>query len=189
VMIGCKHIPFMGTSSKKSTEVAKPGQQEYAPLESGAFVVKGRIIDKQRLRRVQNIVVIPFSAGPGVEASEKLDKAALMIIRGISDSFDKDERRRERHFSVLTAGDSQESDLIIKGHITAMKAPSKIKRWVLLKGEKRLGVEGKMIAPDTGEAIIIFTDHAETSAKEEDYRLLGYRIGRNIGRFILYGVE
>lgn len=190
LVAGCANIniPFVGKSSEQSKAVNKTDLPEKPSLEPSAFVEDGRIINAQRLQQGQNIVIIPFKAGVGVEATEELDKAALMLVKGISDAFGNDPRGEQNKFNILTAESVKEAEFIIQGHITDQRGSPKIKKWVLLKGTKTLGVEGKMTDAQTGETIAIFSDHAKTSMRKEDYKQLGYRIGKNIGQFILSGI-
>jgi len=189
LMVGCAHIPFIGKASQPSETVTKPQLKEQQTIESNDFVEKGQIVDASRLQQGHNLAIIPFKAGVDVEAGEELDRAALMVVKGISDAFADDHSGKHAHFKVLTAEDSQAADLIVQGHITDMIKPSKVGRWVLLKKGKKLGVEGKMIDAQTGEAVVIFSDHAKTSIRKEDHAPLGYRIGQNIGRLILSGIK
>ena len=181
--IGCSHIAFLGKSPRPSKNTIGPSKLKQ-PLESNNFVEKGQIIDVPRLQQGTNIAIIPFKAGVGVEANEELDKIALMIVKGVADVFADDQESR---FNILTAENSQEADFIIQGHITGVKGPSRVSRWILFKGQKTLDVDGKMVDAQTGETIAVFADKTET--KEADYKELGYRIGKNIGLFIVSGVE
>ena len=183
LMIGCAHIPFIGTSSQSAKETMKSGRLE-PPLELNGFVVKGQIVDAGRLRQGKNIAVIPFKAGVGVEANEDLERIALMIVKGITDVFADDQGTS---FNILTAENSKEADFVIQGHVTNVKGPSRVSRWVLRKGQKTLSVDGKMIDAQTGKAIAVFTD--QVTSKTENYRDLGYRIGKDIGLYTLSGAD
>lgn len=189
LIVGCSHIPFVGKSAKSSTTVKKNDSSERKPLESVKYVEKGSIVDSLRLQKKQNIVIVPFTAGVGVEASDELDGVALMIIKGISDTFATDRTGKHNHFNILTAENAQNADLVVQGRVTQMTTSSKVSRWVLFKGEKKLGVEGKMLDPKTDEPTLIFVDHAKTRTRDENFKRLGYRIGTNIGRFILSSVK
>ena len=152
------------------------------------FVDDGYIVNRKLLQKETNIAIIPFKASVKVEANEALDKVALRIVGGIFNAF-KESDGKQGHFHVLTADDNKDPDLIIQGHITGMDGPSKVGRWALLKKKKMLSVEGKVVDAQTGERVVVFSDSQETRDKQIDYKQLGYRIGENIGRFILSGVE
>jgi len=183
LMIGCAHIPFFGKSSQPAKETIKSSRLEQ-PLELSGFVEKGRIVDAGRLQQGKNVAVIPFKAGVDVEANEELERVTLMVVKGNADTFADDQGGL---FNILTAENSNEADFVIQGHVTNLKGPSRVSRWVLLKGHKMLSVDGKMIDAGTGEAIAVFTD--QVTSKTESYKDLGYRIGKNIGLFILSGTN
>ncbi len=180
LLLGCTHIPFMGKAPQSDVN-------EGPILESNKFVEQGKIIDAQALKTGKNIAVVPFTASVGVEANEALDKVALMIVKGISDTFADEQGQMQDRFTVLTAENLESADFIVQGHISSVQSPSKVDRWVLLKGQKSLGADGKMINAKTGETVLIFADAQKTVTKAEDYNQLGYRIGKNIGLFILSG--
>ncbi|MCK5178887.1 MAG: hypothetical protein KAR32_05095 [Candidatus Omnitrophica bacterium] len=181
LMIGCAHIPFLGKSSQPADDAVESSVPEQS-VELNDFVKKGQIVDAESLKQGKNIAVIPFKAGVGVEANEELDRIALMIVKGIADTFADAEGNL---FNILTAENLEGADFIVQGHVTSVKGPSKVSRWVLLKGHKRLGIDGKMVDAQTGEAIAVFADQA--TSETENYKDLGYRIGKNIGLFILSG--
>ncbi len=111
------------------------------------------------------------------------------IIAIATFSFADDKTGKHAHFNILTAENSSEADLIAKGHITVMGRSSKLKRWARLSNKIKLSVEGKITDIQSGEAVVIFEDHAQAGAGEDDYKQLGYNIGKNIGRFILSGIN
>jgi len=191
VFVGCSQIqvPFFGKSTEQSNNVVTSDHNDHQAIESNTFVVKGSVINAKRLQQGKNIAIIPFKAGVNVEATYKLDRTALMIVKGISDAFDEDKNGKHAHFNILTADDSDNADLIVRGHITKMGELSKLRRWVLLKRKKMLSVDGKIFDVQTGEAVLTFDDYTDTSAKSEDYTDLGYRIGNNIGQYILSSID
>ena len=183
LMIGCAHIPFFGKSAQSTKGTIESGETE-PPVEVNSFVEKGQIIDATRLKQGKNIVVIPFKAGVGVSANESLERITLMVVKGVADTFADDP---EASFNFLTAENSMEADFVVQGHVTSRKGPSRVKRWVLLKGHKTLSVDGKMTDTETGEAVAVFND--QVTSTTESYEDLGYRIGKNVGLFILSGVD
>jgi len=72
---GCSWIKASQKSSIKKTQ----------------YVRTGKIINASRLEQGGTLLILPFSAGEGVEANEKLDKSALMVVRGILDILDEEE--------------------------------------------------------------------------------------------------
>lgn len=185
-IMGCGHlsVPFFG---KKPDESKAKHQQP--DIQSTEFIDKGRIVNAQKLKDGRNIAIVPFTAGEGAESTDELDRVALMIIKGVVDAFADDKTGKHAHFNVLMAENSKDADLIVSGHITAMGGLSKLKRWVLLSSKNKLSVEGKITDVQSGEAVVIFTDSLHSKAKDADYKQLGYDLGKNIGRFILSGIN
>jgi len=182
---GCGHInvPFLGKTSgqlKESTSKATPVLTE--------FVDEGRIVNAQKLKQGKNIAIIPFTAGVGAVSTDDLDRTALMIVKGVSDAFADDKTGKHAHFNLLTAENAKDADLVVKGHIVVMSEPSKFKKWTPLSNKRKLSVEGKITDIQSGETIVIFTDHEQAKAKDDGFKQLGYDIGKNIGRFILSGI-
>lgn len=187
---GCANlqIPFFGKKSQQSKSVEQSTPREQEALKSSEYVDEGRIVNAQRLKDGRNLAIVPFTAGVDVESTAELDKVALMIVKGVSDAFAEDHTGKHAHFNILTAENSSSANLIAKGHIMKMAQSSKTRQWVLLKRKKTLKVSGKIVDVKTGEAVLIFTDYVESKEKSEEFKELGYRIGKNIGRFILSGI-
>lgn len=181
---GCSHvnIPFLSKSSDQTSK-AQP-----APVLT-EFVDEGLIVNAQKLKQGRNIAIIPFTAGVGAVSTDDLDRAALMIVKGVSDAFADDKTGKHAHFNLLTVENSKDADLVVKGHIIAMSEPSKFKKWTPLSNKRKLSVEGKITDIQSGETVVIFTDHEQAKAKDDGFKQLGYDIGKNIGRFILSGIQ
>ena len=159
--------------------------QKTIPEEKSPFIETGKIIDTQALKEGGKLLIVPFSAGPGVEANAQLDKIALMLIRGILDVLETS----EENFEIVFSENSQKADLIIDGHITQIGQSPKIKQWVLRSKKRTIGIKGKMIDRKTGHTILIFSDKRANKKKSEDHQQLALTIGQDIGRFILSGIR
>lgn len=187
-MIGCGHltIPFIGKKSDQSLAGEKVKNQ-LLDIQPAEFVDRGRIVNAEKLKQGRNIAIVPFTAGVGAESTDELNRVALMIIKGVVDAFADDKTGKHAYFNILMADDSKDADLIVSGHITAMGGPSKLKRWIPLSSKNKLSVEGKITDIQSGETVVIFSDYAQTETND-DYKQLGYDLGKNIGRFILSGI-
>ncbi|MBN1869590.1 MAG: hypothetical protein JW847_03320 [Candidatus Omnitrophica bacterium] len=170
-------MPFLKKSSEPLNETNESSKNRQTK-ESSGFVKKGSILDAKYLKRGDKIVIIPFKAGVDVTANDELGRIALMIVKGIADSF----HNHGDVFNVLTDENAEGADLIIKGHVTGIQGPSKIRRWVLLKGRKSLSVEGEMVEKQTWKTVAVFSD--QILGKNDTYNDLGYKIGMNVGEFI-----
>ena len=183
------HMPIFGKSLDQASVVKELNVEGEQLLEKNNFINKGRIVDAKALQQKQKLAIMPFKAGANVEASDELDRVALMIIKGISDAFLRSQDGNHGHFQILTAENFSEADLIVRGHITDLISPSKIRRLLPLKAKKTLGVAGKILKSETGEVVLIFNDREASDDTQDDYSQIGYRIGKNIGEFILSGLS
>ena len=167
----------------------------------------GKIVLAERLKKGGRLLVVPFSAGVGIEANEQCEKISLAIVRGIVDVFEEnnvglrqttlkdntDTSNLGQHdggrFEILFSEDSRKADLIIEGHITDLRQPSQFQKWVLRKKTMRLSVEGRMVDRTTGEMILAFNDTQQSKNSKKSYQELGYLIGKDIGHFIVSGIH
>ena len=157
------------------------GTKKNSLHESTKFVKTGIIVDAERIKKGGNLLIIPFKAGENVELNDQIDKAALRIVKGISESLiDGDS-----NFKILLAHNADEADIIIKGFITEFGTVPKWKKWGPFKKKISLRIEGKMIDLKSQNTVCVFQDSRTTSKKEDDHNSLGLTIGRNIGQFIL----
>lgn len=189
VLSGCSsaNIPFFGNKPAQQAEAVSAADEKL--LVANEFVDKGSVVNRERLQQRQNILIFPFRAGVNVEATDDLDKIALMVIKGIVDTFDADQTGKHDHFYVLTAESQELPELILKGSFTEVAEPSALKNLLPLSGQRMLAVSGKLMDAKSGEVLIIFTDKEATNNKNDDVMKLGYQIGNNIGRFLLSGVD
>ncbi|OGX36388.1 MAG: hypothetical protein A3C36_02130 [Omnitrophica WOR_2 bacterium RIFCSPHIGHO2_02_FULL_52_10] len=188
IFSGCASVkmPFFGNKPDPAETVTASDEKL---LVANEFVDKGRVVNRARLQQRQNVLIFPFHAGVGVEATDNLDKIALMIIKGITDTFDSDQTGKHDHFHILTAESQEPAELILKGRFTEVAGPSTLKKWLPLTGRWSLGVSGKLMDAKSGEVLVIFTDKEATDDKNDDTMKLGYQIGINIGQFLLSGVD
>ncbi len=144
------------------------------------FVRDGKVVDAQSLKEGGKIVIIPFQAGDGVEATDQLDKAALMLVKGIADLLEKE----GAPFKVLTDENAADADFIIKGHITKISKPSLARRWLFGNSRISLEVEGRMVEARSGRSILVFAHGQRARVREKDHKQLGYLLGEDIARFL-----
>lgn len=154
-----------------------------APRKSIA-INSGRIVNPDRLNEGGKLLLVPFRAGAGVEANDDLDKTALMLVRGVLDVIGEDHPTFELVYSM-----DDDPDFVLDGHIIEKVSPSKVKRWTLIGNKKRLKVKGKIVARDSGQTIVFFSDGQVAKTKKDDHSLLAIKIGQNIGRYVLSGLE
>jgi len=140
--------------------------------------VQGRILDKDRFLIGGNLLLVPFSAGPGVAETDKTERMALMMVKGLTETV----RSSALRWHVLNASDAGDADIILHGYITAVRSPSK---WNLLGGDRiYLAVEGKVTDARTGDFLAEFR-HSVEGRPDEGFLSLAERIGKDLAAFIL----
>ncbi|MDP8264844.1 MAG: hypothetical protein P9M12_05120 [Candidatus Aceula lacicola] len=139
----------------------------------------GRILDAERLMRESGLLIVPFKAGAGVAATNDLDKLALFMAKAISDGF----KNKDSNLRILTASESQDADLILKGYIVGVDDP---KGFIskLRKKESQLETQGQIIDIRTGKIIIDFSSSIY-SKNRGDLSDLAYQTGEAVANFIL----
>ena len=154
-------------------------------LSAVPLVESGKILNRERLQKGGSLLVIPFKAGPGVEADGELDRMALTIVKGISDKL----KEKNTSLKLLDYEHAQEADFVLQGHITLVEKPSQFNKWVKRDKTIEVSAEGEIIDLETDKKIVIFSDSRKSSQKDATYKDLGYQIGERIGRFLLSGIE
>lgn len=143
--------------------------------------ITAQLVDPQSFPKGGKLLVLAFQAGPNIVADERLDKVALMMIKGLADEI----KDKQTQFQIVGAQEAREADYIISGQIIRMVTPPKWRRWMLRPSVNKLSVEGRMTQSASGATIFVFTHSRKITAGRQDYAQLGYEIGKDIGRFLL----
>ena len=188
LMCGCSRVkvPFFGKNLSQDNPPKVPDQRSMTAIK---FVDEGRVVDLEKLQTGQNLAISPFFPGVGVEFTNEFDRVSLMIVKGITDALGHDSSVNRLRFNFITADSTRPPDKIIKGRITGLTSPSTIKKWLPWGGRHSVEVFGKLVDARTGEVIVTFTDKELSRNKSEGQAEVGYRIGQNIGQFILSGLN
>ncbi|MDP2654771.1 MAG: hypothetical protein Q8Q08_12195 [Candidatus Omnitrophota bacterium] len=144
------------------------------------FVSDGKVLDAGRLRKGGQLLVVPFSPGPDVTASDEVDKVALRIVKGVSDGL------RQDGSNIFVLGDTgaETADFLLEGRIIRQEEPGRMKRWVLRRRWRALAVEAKLIDPKTGQVIAQVSHQKSGRGDQASYENLGEKIGQDVGRFL-----
>lgn len=160
-----------------------------------------RIVDQQRLQQGGAIAIIPFKPGQGIEADAHLDHVVLRMVKGASDVLlssaevaSEDWDGQTQRFQVLTAADAHQADLILQGYITAIQKPFRHLRWMRPRPTVKLAFQAKLIDRTTGRVVAVFEDDRSMKkqkksilADKELLKALAYKIGKDVGRVLLWG--
>ena len=170
VLIGASGCSwFTSREASKLSTSASPGQT----------IDFGRIIEKDILRKGGNIIFIPFSAGPGIEANDEQDKIALMIVDGFADVIEDGKTK----LKIVTQ--VEKADFIIEGYITERAQPGKMKRWMPGNDSISLGVSGEIRSAKGDRLLAVFRHRKEDKTKNMTHRILGRNIGRETAQFLV----
>ena len=132
------------------------------------------------------LIVVPFTAGIGVEADKDLDRISLWIVKGIIDTLNR--YRYDTRFKVLPIQEADQADLVIQGHITGRKKIKTRKNWMFPIQEVVLSVEARMTERKTGNLVLIYSRQRKAPlTKEEinDEMILAQELGKDIAIYIL----
>ncbi|HOW36134.1 MAG TPA: hypothetical protein PL155_06955 [Candidatus Omnitrophota bacterium] len=145
------------------------------------LVDEARVLDTAAFKSGGNLLIVPFRPGPGVEANDKMEKISLMAFKGIMETLGK----ARTPFRILTNEDAENTDLVLKGHVTALGESRGVTKWVAGQEKSFLAIEGQMSDPETGKNVLVFSYREIVGLNQEDYQLMSYRIGQRVGEFIL----
>ncbi len=141
---------------------------------------EARVFHKEKLAKGGNLLVVPFSAGEDVEASDELDHVSLMVVKGISDVLGSG-----TPFKVLAAQDVQKADFVIKGRVLQMKENNPFKPWGKKSKHLTLSLEGLILNVENEDIIAKFSQVKDFEGVAVRFEALAYEIGVEIGKFLL----
>ncbi len=148
-----------------------------ASVPSGDFSHQGQL----NFPTGAKFVVVPFTAGVGVEATQELETIALMIVRGIADAMEESRGKLE----VLTPDRLEEADFVIQGHVTELdKEDDGLMFWNKAQ-KKSLAVEALIRDLKTGRGITNFSTRKEVEDSQTGFLQLARQLGEEIGQELL----
>ena len=168
-----------GTKHPSKKKISPEPESDYS-----AKVLRPSFLKKEGA----SLIVVPFTAGIGVEADKDLGRLSLMIVKGIVDTLNKD----GRYFKILTAPEADQADLMIQGHITRRENSEAGKNWMFRPKEMILSVEARMTERKTGNLVLIYSRQRKAPAskeKRDDEMTLAQQMGRDIAEYILEQVK
>ena len=161
--------------------------RETLPESANPYISKSsKIVDKALLKKGGKVAIIPFVAGPNVEANDELDKISLMIVKGLAEELGV-----SGVFEIVTGEAAKEADFILDGRITSIgKTPSWEKvATASLKNNVKLAVQGRIVTVTSKDLVLVFSDDRSGRQNQQTHQQLGLSLGQDIGKFILRGIE
>ncbi len=144
-------------------------------------LTQARVFEQEKLAKGGKILVVPFSAGENIEATDQLDHISLMIVKGIADTLSSG-----KPFKILVDQDAQSADFVIKGRIVQMEQKTPFHKPWRKKTEKlTLKVEGSVLGVENEEILAKFSQIKMLESQTDNFETLGYDIGTEIGRFLI----
>lgn len=142
----------------------------------------GKVLDSQALLQSKNLLIVAFKPGPGVAANDEIKKLSIRMVSSISDDFQKYQRK----FNILTASQSENADLVLKGYITRIENPVGLLN-KLRKKKMILEVRGKILDAKSGKIVVDFVSNL-SSQNRGDLSDLANQIGKTIANFIFENI-
>lgn len=164
-----------------SAGCAHRDQQAADSMTVSTPVRQSRVLNAEKLRKGGQVLVVPFSAGAGVAADYQLDMVSFQIIRGLADTLEQAGSK----FQVLDAANAQSADLVVRGRIIRLQQAGGVAVWPAKKRPAAVSVEGSVIVVDSQDIIAKFALDKPGDDPSETPPELGYRLGTDIGKFIL----
>ena len=167
MMAGCawkRYVPFMGPKPSASKEV-----------------VSIQVIREDLWRTGGPIAILPFVPGDRVEAGRAFDRAALMIIKGASDTF----ASGGSHFLTVTDNSAASAMFVMEGGIDRFEATRKWWKCGLGKKKIVIRIKAQVYERRTGEVVaLVFVYKTARGARITDKITydLGCAIARKMGR-------
>jgi hypothetical protein len=143
-----------------------------ASVDTGVSV---EMLNVSALQKVKKIYFEPLSAGAQAEASDALDRLALMIIKGFSDASDA----RGGRFVLVSGDDVSSADVVIKGHIEELKVRGQFKKMALMK------IRADVRSVSENEVLALIYAQREVKSKGKNVDQAAYSIGFSIAEKLL----
>lgn len=144
--------------------------------------VSGQIIDSAVLERDARIAIVPFSAGVEARASEELDRASLLVLRGIQDGL---EAAGSPLYVVSqeTAADLDPPDLQIIGRIECYETRDRWLRYIGGQRKRRIELRGRVLTRQGNLVAEFIYERQRPYAQMSEVEFL-LEAGRAVGMFL-----
>lgn len=146
--------------------------------------VSYKIVDPVRLKQGGNILLIPLYAGEGVEATDKLERFSLMMIKGATELIDDDPSA----LRVLSSQKAQDADLLLEGQILKFDKPAGVQGLLPVQRKTHIKLEGDL-REKTTKNILVHFHFDKVISHRESLEKVAYQIGQDLGRLILTSAQ
>lgn len=202
IFILCSSLLILGwgCAAGSAKHSLKKESLEQSESDYSAVVLRPSFLKKEGA----SLIVMPFTAGVGVEANKELERLSLMIVKGAIDTLNKEGTR----FKILFAQEADQADFIIQGHITHRINPEARRGWMFRPQEAVLSVESKMTERKSGNLVLIYSRERKAQflapsrvprngrraqskdvIVKEDEMMLAEHLGRDIAEYVLEQVK
>ena len=138
------------------------------------------IVNRPRLYKGGALLIVPFSPGVDVAATDDVERISLRIVKGAAELLQEKAPRLE----VLLAQNAERAELVLRGRVTKLEDPVGLRNKWFSHRQKSLEVKGEMLDSRTNETVLTFSVQLAATAQSESFDDLGQRIGRQIAERI-----
>jgi hypothetical protein len=156
--------------------------QQGLPYQSLSGIgVQGKILQPDILAAGGKVLIVPFSAGVYTAASEELDRASLVMMRGMIDGLNDASGR----FQVLdlVRGDGTQPDIVITGNIERFEVRKNWMRYFGRSRERLIEFHARVV-DQRGELLAVFSYVLKTRYQDMTQTDFLLKAGYDAGLFL-----
>ncbi|OGX06943.1 MAG: hypothetical protein A2Z88_04005 [Omnitrophica WOR_2 bacterium GWA2_47_8] len=158
----------------------KPAPAKAEPPSSESRDEEFQTLNRARLKEGGNLLIVPFSAGVNVEATDELEAVSLYIVKGIGETL----MAGNGPLKVLTEGDLNQADFVFQGHITKLGTTHSLTE-ILKPKSLYLSVKGEMLEQKTGKVLFYFSRNIFGAEGKDDFKTLGDELGKGVANYLM----
>jgi hypothetical protein len=127
------------------------------------------VLNAPVLHAVKKVYFMPLSAGADAEATQELDRLALVMVKGFAEAAS-----RGAIFELVSGDDAVHADILIKGHVEEYKVRGHFKKTVTLK------VRADVRDARNDDVIALVYAQRVCPKKQRDLELAFYEMGYSL---------